>query len=383
MAIHPNPEVMEWAIQRSGIERQTILKEWPKFEQWLDGTWSPTVKQIRDFADKVHINVSALFSDTVPDLGLQIADFRTVNDSKMKNPSPELYDTINLMMRRQSWMREYFSYEGRQQISFIGSFTRQPLNSSTVQDLTAQLYNLLHLESDWAVNCKSTEDAFRLLKNRIEQTGISVVVNGVVNDNTHRPLKTEEFRGFVLSDAIAPLIFINGKDAKSAQIFTLIHELSHLAYSQTGVSNPSDNPESPESKVEHFCNSVAAEFLVPENWLRKEFSISDSNLYDKISHIARQAKVSFLVVARRVKDVGLINRNQFFDQYHQHQKREPIQKKSGSGGNYFNTKQYRLGNVFSDAILTAVNTGYIEYRDAYDLTGLNAVSFRKYFAGVE
>ena len=37
-----------------------------------------------------------------------------------------------------------------------------------------------------------------------------VVINGVVGNNNTRKLDPEEFRGFVLCDSYAPLIFING-----------------------------------------------------------------------------------------------------------------------------------------------------------------------------
>ena len=68
--------------------------------------------------------------------------------------------------------------------------------------------------------------------------GIVLMRNSVVrNDNTRR-LKVDEFRGFAISDLYAPLVFINSRDAKAAQIFTLAHELAHIWLGATGISNP-------------------------------------------------------------------------------------------------------------------------------------------------
>ena len=55
----------------------------------------------------------------------------------------------------------------------------------------------------------------------IERLGMMAVINGTVGNNTHRRLSVAEFRGFALTDHYAPLIFMNGADAKSAQMFTL------------------------------------------------------------------------------------------------------------------------------------------------------------------
>lgn len=378
-----NPEILEWAVRRSGLSDERITKMFPKYPQWLDGTWNPTVKQLRDFAHKTHVSVSDLFSETLPDYALQIADFRTQDDLPASAPSPELFDTVDAMLARQEWMRGYFLHEGYPAIDFVGAYKEQLLSGPTAISLARDMHALLHLDDDWARTCANEAEALRTLKDAIETAGISVVINGVVGDNTSRALEVSEFRGFALADDRAPLIFVNGRDAKSAQLFTLIHELTHLAFAQTGVSNASED-EDGSLEMERFCNAVAVEFLVPANvllpWWRSHPSMSS---YKRVDAVAHFSKASFVVVARKARDEGLIGEDEFFRLYEQHKNdASPVQRSSKGGGNYYFNERYKLGLVFSDAVIAAVHSDYLSYRDAYDLTGMSASSFQKYLEEV-
>ncbi|MBW7897963.1 MAG: ImmA/IrrE family metallo-endopeptidase [Candidatus Brocadia sp. BROELEC01] len=50
----------------------------------------------------------------------------------------------------------------------------------------------------------------------------------MVENNTHRPLNSHEFRGLVLTGNYARYIFIHGKDFTAAKMFALAHELVHI-----------------------------------------------------------------------------------------------------------------------------------------------------------
>lgn len=306
-----NANVLEWAVRRSGLTEEQIIKAFPKYRAWVDGSWNPTVKQLRSFASKTHVSVSELFASTLPDYALQIADFRTVGDAQAQDPSPELFDTIDAMLSRQAWMKGYFLHEGYAPVGFVGSYQGAVLSDEVKSRIVDDLHTLLKLDADWAASCKTVADALRTLKDSVEAVGVSVVINGVVSDNTHRVLDVEEFRGFVLADKIAPVIFINGRDTKSAQIFTLVHELCRLAFFQTGVSNAADDEDS-DVAMERFCNAVAADFLVPMSVLASRLDDGGAGAYPAIKAVAHACKVNFIVVARRAKDARLIDEETFF-----------------------------------------------------------------------
>ena len=105
-------------------------------------------------------------------------------------------------------MREERIEEGQEPLPFVGSATTDAAPSR----IAVAIRRALGLAGGWADLRGTWSDALRALRDRAELAGIVVVINGVVDNNTRRKLDPEEFRGFVLPDAHAPFVFVNGAD---------------------------------------------------------------------------------------------------------------------------------------------------------------------------
>ena len=101
-----------------------------------------------------------------------------------------------------------------------------------------------------------------MLRRMIEGLGLMTMINGVVGNNMHSRLRTEEFQGFALADHYVALIFVDGSDPKSVHMFTLAHELGHTWFG-AGELSGFGNLLPGGMEVEDWCNRAAAEFLQP------------------------------------------------------------------------------------------------------------------------
>jgi len=364
------PEMLQWARRRAGLSIDD-LSAFPKLGEWERGERQPTFRQLENYAKRTYTPFGYMFLPEPPAEKLPIPDFRTVADRPMHGPSPNLLDTVYTMQRRQDWYRDYLIEQGNEPLPFVASATV----GDNERNVAAQMRSVLRMGDGWAREHRSWEDALRDLGIRMEEAGITVVWNGIVGYNTHRKLDVEEFRGFVLVDDIAPLIFVNNADAKSAQMFTLAHELAHLWIGQGGVLNL--NATRPASNTtERFCNRVAAEFLVPEDELR---IIWPGIRYDAhpIGRIARTFRVSRIVAARRLRDLRLIDEAEFLSIYRD--ELDDASARRSSGGSFNNTAPLRLGRPFAEAVLRAAREGSLLYHEAYQLTGLHGKTFDKLY----
>lgn len=370
--VHVQPELLRWACERSRIEDTVLAKRFPQLEKWTHGG-QPTFKQLETFAKATHTPIGFLFLPQPPEEPLPIRDLRTVKGAPSR-PSADLLDTIYAMQRRQDWLREDRAECEADPIEFVGA-ARLGDDPSAVG---REMRRTIGLSDGWSAEVSSWQEAVGELRRRIEQLGVLAVINGVVGNNTHRKLRVDEFRGFALTHPSAPLIFVNGADSKSAQMFTLAHELAHVWLGVEGEGLSGFEGIFPgDTRVEKFCDQAAAEFLVPAREL-KQLWVAGAKTAESFEPIARHFKVSPVVVARRSMDLRFVDRETFFGFYRKYTKRERQQGKSTGGGDFYNNQNTRVGVKFATLVIHAAMDGRLSFKQAYDLTGLRGGAFQKY-----
>lgn len=367
MQVDVSPELLRWARERSRIERDVLEERFPKLRAWEARDAKPTLRQLEHFARTTHTPVGYFFLAEPPEEHVPIPDFRTVGSGRVHRASPDLLDTIYLCQQRQAWYRDFARVSGAKPLEFVGSASLE----SDVVRTAAQIRDFLHFDLTERRTIPSWTDALRRFIELADAAGVMVMVSGVVGSNNHRKLDPDEFRGFTLADAIAPLVFINGSDSKAAQMFTLAHELAHVWLGQSGVSDerPSDVGA---TKVERWCNQVAAELLVPLDVLRSDYDRT-ADITTEMQRLARRFKVSTLVILRRMADVGGLTRTEFREHYDAELQRLAKLART-SGGNFYLTLGARASKRFTRALVVSTLEGRSSYTEALRLLGFKRMS---------
>ncbi|MCR8725124.1 ImmA/IrrE family metallo-endopeptidase [Frigidibacter sp. ROC022] len=360
------PDVLRWARERSDLTVSRLAKKFKGYPEWEAGHGGPTFSQLDSLASFLHVPMGMFFLKAPPEERLTLPDFRKMPDSPFERPTPDLLDTIRECKRRQSWYRDYARNSGLGPLKFVGS-------ASLTNDpgaVAAQVRATIGLEVGQRSVAPNWTEFLRGFIRATQEVRILVMVNGVVGNNTRRPLDPREFRGFAIADPIAPLVFINGADTKAAQIFSLAHEVAHIWLGESGVSRIKVNSLSHDNRVEAWCNKVAAEILVPMEQLARTQNLENYEV--SMYEVARKFRVSTLVALRRIHEAGAIDRATFDFAYQEELERVLNHERSsgGSGGNFYNTINARVDRRFAEAVICSTIEGRTLVGDALNLLSI-------------
>jgi len=369
-----NGKMITWGRNRSDVTPDALAKKLDdipteRLLQWEQGEDKPTLAQAQKMANTLHIPLGYLYLDTPPQELTATPDLRTVRNESRADYSPAFIETYQSVLLRQQWFREFRLQEGYPELPFVRLFNPQ----SRVEDVVQSMTDLLALDA-LRKQASTKEQFINLLVGKAESLGILVFRNGVVGRNNRRSLSVEEFRGFAIYDTYAPAIFVNTKDAKSAQVFSLLHELAHIWIGEGGISNYDLSATTGKTQtIETLCNRIAAEVLVPTAMIQAQWDKA-TPATDNVQKISSHCKVSRLVVIIRAQDQQLVNEGEFHQLYAAEIKQDKQQRdklKQSDGGPPSNLMlSLQNGKLFSRVLLSQLYEGKVLFRDAARLLGI-------------
>jgi Zn-dependent peptidase ImmA (M78 family) len=367
-----SPAVIKWAVARSGVPSEKLEKDF-KISAWTHGRL-PTLNKLTEFASRTGVPFGYLLLDEPPTVSLPVPDFRVGFRQELTAPSVDLLAVLNQSIRRQDWYRDFAVSNDLPPIPVVGS-AKDRTPEQAAEAMRKQLgYEVIDRKGSWDDNRKALLRAF-------ERVGGLTVCTSMVGNNTHRPLNPDEFRGFALVDDLAPLIFVNAAQSINGQIFTIAHELAHIWRGQSGIGNEEPRIEG-DSEIERWCNSTAAEFLVPTADLRQRFgAVAEMPLVQQLDRLAAVYRCGTLVILQALRRNKLRKFKDFDRDYEEEEKRLKglAEKRPGGGGDHYNNQPFRIGARLSDAVISDTLEGRTSFSEALSLLSMKSqVTFDEY-----
>jgi len=231
----------------------------------------------------------------------------------------------------------------------------------------------LSLDTNWFERRKTSEDAYRFIRQAISNIGVIVIMSGFVGSNTHRALKVEEFRAFALTDDYAPLIFINAADAKSGMLFSILHELTHIGLGTCSLFNADIGVSKFVDPHESICNAVTAEILAPKPFFVQKWNEFEGDLDEKLKSAEAYFKCSRFVIVRRALDSSFITPSEL-----------SMLIKTGKGKTTgYKTQASRFDTNFLLALIASIQEGKTLHTQAFRLTNTNRSTFDRLIQEVQ
>ncbi|MCF7895876.1 MAG: ImmA/IrrE family metallo-endopeptidase [Candidatus Omnitrophica bacterium] len=376
------PSVLKWARKYRNFSEEEVAKRLKRSKKeiiaWEGGKDSPSLAQARRISEIYKVPLAVFYLQSPPKKFSILKDYRKVPTDYPRKDTPQLSFLISELENKQAWLKEYFSFEQKKKLNFIGSAKQEDPIRSVVKSMRKNLS--ISVSNQIKISKKS--DFLRFLIRKIEEAGISVSRQGRVGRTR---IECIEIRGLAICDQLAPFIFINSNDAKSGQIFTLIHELAHLWINKSGISNISYIDRKNFNSIEIYCNKVAAEFLMDSDYFWDMYNHEKNKLplLKLIEKISDKFKVSPEAVSLKLKNKGKISSGQYEKlrkRYKQIWEEYNKNKKKNSGFPSPNrTIAMKNSYLFTQIVITAYHQGTVSGRDASALLSAKVNNFEKMF----
>ena len=371
-----NPAVLRWARKLAGksqaeAARSVRVKE-EQVAEWErdEAQTAPTVRQARKLANLYNRSILEFFRHTLPDLPDPelIPDFRLFPAASDPSSTRELKEIQLWAESQRTNALELYLEIGEPSPEVPGTLFTTP--EVYPERAAAKIRVAIDFPIAEQVGRAARERAQIPveLRRKIEALGILVFRRTDMG-----PLRV---RGFCIAVFPLPIVVV-GKEAITAQAFTLAHELAHVLIRQSAISGavPQTGGDPSKRRVEEWCNHFASAFLMPEDVVARHLpaprapldEISDEKLHGAAIYfgVSDHAMLIRLVHLRYVKaDYYWLVKKPQFDE-------EERKYRSFGRAPYYGTRyRNRQGDLYTGLVLEAWSSGRITNHHAAEYMGI-------------
>lgn len=320
------PELLRWARESAGLsvtEAARKLQTKPeKLSAWEAGQEPTTLAKLRKMAAVYKRLFSDFFLLKPPPEETMPHDFRRMGGEIAHTYSPALRHQLRVAQTRRAIVRDLLD----ELDEAVPAFDLQAALESRPEEVGDRVREYLNISINeqraWSRDtAQSARKAYRSWRTAIEGRG--VLVFQFVGVSTHESL------GFSLAFQPLPVVAVNQKSHPNSRTFSLLHELTHLMLSRSGLCDFEEEAQASKDDraIERFCNHVAGAVLVPAKFLVAEPEVANHGPATRqwsdqeLEALARKYSVSEEVILRRLLILGLTT-----SRYYQLKRREFIER---------------------------------------------------------
>ncbi|WP_313407250.1 XRE family transcriptional regulator [Aeromicrobium sp.] len=281
-------DTLRWAREVAHVDRGDLAKAAgttpARIEEFEAGVTQPTFRQLGLLATKVDRPLGFFFAPApaLPDVP-EAADFRGRGDEDIP---AALAKEMKRAVQHRDAMLDLAGPPG-------STLDLVPMTWRTAEEAASDVRTQFGLTERFAPPESQMNQVFNFWRGLVESRGF------LVFQTTRIDLSV--FRGLSIYYDVLPVIVLNGADSANGRVFTLFHELAHLANRTSGlcVLDRDVNEEA-------IANRFAAAFLMPELLVRACLDANTEPM-EMARAVAAALKVSTLAAGVRLRGLGQID----------------------------------------------------------------------------
>lgn len=282
-----NGDSLRWARELSNVGIDELASaagtSASRMTEFEEGTSAPTFRQLTLIASKLDRPMGFFFAEApeasdVP----EAVDFRGRSDNYLP---PRLVREMRRIEQHRDTMLDLAGPPRR-------AHDLGPVTWDSLAERAGELRRRFGLTDTFVPPSAQANQAFNFWRGVLEANGI------LVFHSTGIPYSA--FRGLSIDHDELPVILLNGADSPNGRIFTLFHEVAHLANRTSGVCIHNE-----DVNEEALANRFSATFLMPEAAVLQSVGPTD-DVAAAARTLAFAFRVSTLAAGVRLRQLGLI-----------------------------------------------------------------------------